>query len=339
MKLIVFCNVVINMKLTKIFLFIVMVCLALPLDGAAKTRKRKEQVLETSSYYYVGGVKGGKQHGWGICRYRNGNVYYGHWNMAYKHGLGRMVFSDGTMEFGYWRKGIFVKQNKSRFKPGKKVYGIDASKWQKKINWEKLALKASATGNVGASTAKGKYVQPVLFALVKSTEGTTIIDPTFAYNFAEAKRVGIVRGAYHFLSVNSPVEQQVEYFINNTPLESGDLPPVLDLEIAPKVMKANHSKICKMAKKWLRLVEKHYGVRPIIYTYNRYYIDYLKGKGFDDYDFWLARYGAEPTACHWELWQVTDKGRCNGIAGLVDVNLFRGDYSDFLRYVDRRGVK
>ena len=327
------------MKLVKILIFFVSVVLYCASGAQAKPRKSKERILETSSYSYVGGVKDGKQHGWGICRYNNGNAYYGFWNMGYKHGLGRIVYADGTMDFGNWNKGTLVKQKKRRFVPGKKVYGIDVSKWQNSINWEKLALRASDVGNVGAGTAKGRFVQPVLFALMKSTEGTTIIDPTFAYNFAEAARVGIVRGAYHFLSVNSPVDEQAAYFIKHTPLKRGDLPPVLDLEIAPAVMKAQHSKICRMAKQWLKIIEKHFGVKPIIYTYNKYYIDYLKGHGFDDYDFWLARYGAKPTARNWEIWQVTDKGRASGIAGPVDVDLFRGNYPEFMRYVAHKGVQ
>lgn len=308
--------------------------LAVPMQAKTKAGK-----LEASNYTYTGGVKNGKQHGWGICRYKNGNAYYGFWDHGYKHGLGRIVYADGTMDLGYWKKGIFAKQKKRRFKPGKQVYGIDVSKYQKRINWEKLALKASATGSVGGSTAKGAYVQPVLFAIMKSTEGTTIVDPTFDYNFKEAKRVGIVRGAYHFLSVSSSVEDQVEFYIKNTPLERGDLPPVLDLEIAASTMKAQHAKVCRMAKQWLKLVEKHYGVKPIIYTYNKYYLDYLKGHGFDDYDFWLARYGAKPSARHWEIWQVSDKGRAQGIAGPVDVDLFRGNYSEFKRFLAHKGIQ
>ena len=54
-------------------------------------------------------------------------------------------------------------------------------------------------------------------------------------------------------------------------------------------MAKNHAKVIRIAKEWLRIVEEHYGVRPIIYTYNNYYIDYLKGHGLDDYDYWIAR--------------------------------------------------
>ncbi|MDE6575479.1 MAG: hypothetical protein K2L84_09140 [Muribaculaceae bacterium] len=295
--------------------------------------------LRRGNYVYTGGVTDGKQNGYGVCRYTNGNVYYGFWNMGYKDGLGRMDYADGTMEFGNWQKGHLPKSKGRKFHTGDKVYGIDVAKYQKTVDWTKLSLAARADGSVVASRKKAPYLQPVLFALIKSTEGTTILDPYFKTNFKEAKRCGIIRGAYHFLSVNSPVEEQVKYFIKNTPLEPGDLPPVLDLEINKAVMQKQHAKVCRMAKKWLKEIEKHYGVKPIIYTYNNYYIDYLKGHGMDDYDFWIARYGQEPSARHWEIWQLTDKGVCTGINHAVDIDYFRGNIRDLRKYVKEKGMR
>lgn len=306
------------------------------LNSAASNTKGE---LRTGNYTYTGGVRNGKQNGYGVCRYTNGNVYYGYWDMGYKDGLGRLEHADGTIEFGNWRKGRLPKQKGKKFHAGIKVYGIDAAKYQKTINWEKLSLAARADGSVVPSRKNAPYLQPVLFALVKSTEGTTILDPTFKRNFREAKRCGIIRGAYHFLSISSPVEKQVKYFIENTPLEPGDLPPVLDLEISKTTMQKQHAKVCKMAKQWLKAVEKHYGVKPIIYTYNNYYLDYMKGHGFDDYDFWIARYGAEPSARHWEIWQFTEKGQVTGINHATDIDIFRGNLSDLKEYVAKKGIK
>lgn len=299
----------------------------------------REGELSASNYDYTGGVLDGKQHGYGVCRYKNGNVYYGHWNRGYKEGKGRLVYADGTMDFGVWRRGKLSRPKGADFKVGAKVYGIDVAKYQKKIDWTKLSIAARADGSAVPSGKSAKYMQPVLFALMKSTEGTTIVDPTFKRNFKEAKRCGIVRGAYHFLSVSSPVDEQVRFFIENTPLEPGDLPPVLDLEISKTVMARDHKKVVKMAKQWLKAIEEHYGVKPIIYTYNNYYIDYLQGHGLDGYDYWIARYGAEPSARHWEIWQFTDKGRVPGINHAVDIDLFRGTYADLVKYVKKKGIK
>ena len=70
---------------------------------------------------------------------------------------------------------------------------------------------------------------------------------------------------------------------------------------------------CEYAHKWLDAIERHYGVKPILYTYDSYYNNYLKGKGFDDYDFFIARYHEDyPRVPHLEIWQYTEKDEPEG---------------------------
>lgn len=299
------------------------------------------QVIERDAYTYEGRVVAGKFDGYGVCRYKNGNTYYGYWSKDFKSGLGRLVYADGTMEFGTWSQGKLVTPKGQKFQPGKTVYGIDVAKYQGEIDWTALGLRADASGKVLNQGGTDTYLQPVLFAFMKSTQGTTIVDPYFKRNFREAKRLGIARGAYHFLSTTASAREQAEYFIANTPLEKGDLPPVLDLEIKTSIMKAQHKKIIKLAKDWCKIIEKHYGCKPIIYTYDSYYRDYLHGHGFDHYDLWIARYRTDaPDAKHWEFWQFTDKGRTRGIKNhAVDIDRFRGDYHEFQKYIKKKGVK
>lgn len=292
--------------------------------------------LRTGTYTYTGGVTDGRQNGFGICRYRNGNVYAGNWNMSYKHGIGRMEFADGTMQFGRWERGIFKEQRGSRFEAGEVVMGIDISRYQENIDWDDLYLKADAAGK---SKGNGRYMQPVLFVFVKSTQGNSRLNPQFDRQFREAKKHGIVRGAYHYITENATGRQQAEYFIRHTPLEAGDLPPVLDLEIRREVMRRDHTRIMAIVREWLDVVEEHYGCKPIIYTYDYFYRDYLHGHGYDDYDFWIANYRQRPRFRHCEFWQFTDGGRAAGIAHDVDINLFLGgDYGDFRNYVRRNGI-
>lgn len=310
------------------------VCLA-----AGRPVPQRQGELRTSRYVYTGGISDGKQHGFGICRYTNGNIYTGYWRMGYKEGLGRIEFADGSMDFGIWREGILEAPKGRHFTVGKRCYGIDVAKYQKDIDWTALSLKARADGTISANGKNADYLQPVLFALIKSTEGVTLKDPYFDRNFAGAKAAGIIRGAYHYLSIGSPVEEQVKFFIENTPLEKGDFPPVLDLEISKNTMKKHHAQVCQMALKWLKAIEKHYGVKPVVYTYENYYKDYLKGRGFDRYDFWIARYGAEPSARRWEIWQLTDKCVCSGINHKVDLDRFRGSYTELKQYIKDKGIQ
>lgn len=299
------------------------------------------KTVTRDAYTYEGGVSGNKFNGFGVCRYRNGNVYAGFWDNDFKSGLGKMIYADGTIDFGNWKRGRLETPRGQNFRPGKAVYGIDVAKYQGRIDWTVLGLRCDASGKVLTQGGTDRFLQPVMFAFMKSTQGVSIIDPWFKRNFSEAGRVGIVRGAYHFFTPGADARAQAEYFIANTPLEIGDLPPVLDLEIDAKVMKSQHKQIIKKAKEWCRIIEKHYGCKPIIYTYDNYYREYIKGHGLDHYDCWLARYRADPpTAKHWEFWQFTDKGRTRGISNhTVDIDKFNGNYHQFLKYLKKKGVK
>ncbi len=304
--------------------------------------------LTTPQYVYTGEFKSYRPNGYGECRFNSGAVYHGFWEDGLESGLGKLIEADGSLKFGYWERGNLIKPEGAKFTPGDKVYGIDVSKYQKIIDWRQLRLPANKDGEVYAnlrrtgvvSTAISQYIQPVLFAVMKSTEGSTIQDPTFDINYEEARMNGYIRGAYHFLSPYSSVYEQVQNYIQSTPLEPGDLPPILDIEISNKVMKRDHVKICKMALQWLKEIESYYGVKPIIYTYNNYYDSYMKGRGFDDYDYWIARYSdEEPSARKWEIWQFTENGRCGGISTPVDVDIFKGDFSALRTFVKRGGIQ
>ena len=76
---------------------------------------------------------------------------------------------------------------------------------------------------------------------------------------------------------------------------------------------------------WLNIVEDHYGVKPIIYSGERYYKDFLK-EDFPEYTFWIANYNffVENLKTDWRFWQFTEKGTASGISGSVDVNIFNG---------------
>ena len=87
----------------------------------------------------------------------------------------------------------------------------------------------------------------------------------------------------------------------------------------------------KNVKAWLKAVEAHYGVRPIIYTHVQFYNHYLRGH-FEDYPLWIAHY-LQPRAPRigrsWHFWQHSERGKVNGISSRVDFNVFRGDTLTF----------
>lgn len=88
----------------------------------------------------------------------------------------------------------------------------------------------------------------------------------------------------------------------------------------------------------MQIVEAHYNVKPIIYTYVNFYENQL-GNAFDEYPFWAAHYNEKQqprTNRSWSIWQHNEKGHVNGISTFVDFNVFKGDIFEFKRLLVNR---
>ncbi len=199
---------------------------------------------------------------------------------------------------------------------GYEIHGIDISHHQGKIDWQEL----KDNGMID------KF--PVRFIMIKATEGSTAIDENFFDNFYQAREYGFTRGAYHFYSVHSSAKDQASFFIENVKLENGDLPPVLDVEHKPKNQSTEAFQQSVLL--WLNMVERHYGVKPIIYTYYKFKMQYLNDSVFDSYPYWIAHYYVEKVEYKgaWRFWQHTDVGKLPGIKGYVDFDIYNGSYYD-----------
>ena len=199
---------------------------------------------------------------------------------------------------------------------GYEIHGIDISHHQGEIDWQTLKDEGMID----------KF--PIRFIMIKATEGATKVDENFIDNFYQAREFGFTRGAYHFYSVHSSAQAQAEFFIKNVKLESGDLPPVLDVEHKPKNQTDEEFK--QSIQLWLNMVEFHYGVKPIIYTYYKFKMKYLNDSVFDDYPYWIAHYYVEKVEYKgaWKFWQHTDVGKLPGIKGNVDFNIYNGSFYD-----------
>lgn len=294
--------------------------------------------LITEDWTYEGDFDSMSPSGVGVTEYKDGSVYAGHWYKGYKQGLGRMMHPDGKVDFGFWDLGSLQSTGHKSFRTGRRAYGIDVSRHQKSWNWEDLALYANSNGRVFSSGRKtGSELQPPFFVIMKATEGSDMVDPYYASNVAQAREGRIIKGAYHFMTTLSDIETQVDNFIINAVVEKGDFPPVLDIETPHKrVEEVGVENIRKMALTWLRAVEEHYGVRPVIYTNNLFREMYLDTPEFSGYDFWIARYSdREPDSGEWLVWQFTQTGRTRGIAGGTDINIFNGSYADLKNYIGK----
>ncbi|MEO6730351.1 MAG: glycoside hydrolase family 25 protein [Ferruginibacter sp.] len=195
------------------------------------------------------------------------------------------------------------------------IHGIDVSRHQSIIDWKDV--KAMRIQNI-----------QIGFGFMKATEGVQSVDGRFRKNWFEAKKAGIPRGAYHFFNAGKSGKAQAENFIETVNLEKGDLPPVLDVEQIRGTSVAN---LQQRVGDWIKAVESHYKVKPIIYTNADFYKNYLAGK-FDEYPLWVAHYLVKDKPRikrDWVFWQHNETGRVNGINAFVDFNVFNGDSTDF----------
>lgn len=203
------------------------------------------------------------------------------------------------------------------------VHGVDVSRWQREIDWETLRKR-------GAN-----------FAFIKATDGSDHLDPMFMKNWNGAKAAGIKRGAYHFFYWCSYASAQADWFIRNVPKDPDALPPVLDVEwnhqsSCPQNLPRD--KVLAKMRVFLDRLERHYGKRPIIYTSPDFYADNLKGV-FEDYPFWLRSTAEHPSEVYpdrdWVFWQYSGTGLSKGVETHIDLNVFRGDESDWHRWLAR----
>jgi len=199
---------------------------------------------------------------------------------------------------------------------GYDIHGIDISHYQGAIDWELLRDQGTIDDC------------PIRFVMIKATEGSTKVDARFEENFNMARDYGFTRGAYHYFSTQSTASAQATHFINTVKLERGDLPPVLDVEQKPRSQSVSDFQTSVL--EWLQRVENYYGVKPILYTYYKFKMDYLNDSVFNQYPYWIAHYYVDSLEYQgdWKFWQHTDAGRLPGIKGPVDFNIYNGSFYD-----------
>jgi lysozyme len=201
------------------------------------------------------------------------------------------------------------------------VHGVDVSRWQGDIDWQKLRRN-------GAN-----------FVYIKATDGGDHLDPMFSRNWRAADLAGLRRGAYHFFYWCRTAGEQADWFIRNVPKVAGALPPVIDVEWNGESRcrrRPSREKVLEKMQVFMDKLERHYGQRPVIYTAPDFYDDNLKG-AFKDYPFWLRSVAAHPSKRYpgrdWVFWQYSGSGLSHGVDGRIDLNVFHGDQRDWQRWL------
>jgi len=194
-----------------------------------------------------------------------------------------------------------------------KIFGVDVSEYQGKILWDSVAL------------INERF--PVDFIFIRATMGVSGKDKKFVNNWKSVQQISRLRGAYHYFRSNENSIRQADNFIRTVKLQPGDMPPVLDIEERPRSQPMDSLRVG--LKRWLDRVERHYKIRPIVYSGDSYFTDFLE-KEFKDYTLWIANYNfwVEKPKDHWDFWQFSEKGNVKGIRGFVDLNMYNGEIED-----------
>lgn len=187
------------------------------------------------------------------------------------------------------------------------IHGIDISHYQGKVFWE-------AIGN----NSKMAYVY------LKATEGGNNIDNMYQTNIDLAHRYGLMVGSYHFYRPKVSQQLQLDNFKAQCRPGNQELLPMIDIE-TKSGMKTDE--FCDSLFKFLRLVEKAYRQKPLLYTFANFYDTYLLGK-LHGYKVMIAQYTQREPRLRdnfdFIMWQYTGKGHIDGINGYVDKSRFMG---------------
>jgi lysozyme len=193
---------------------------------------------------------------------------------------------------------------------GPTIRGIDVSYHQETIAWRRVRQAG------------------VLFAFIRVADGVSLADPRFASNWAGAKRVGVLRGAYQYFRPEDSAIAQADLLIAAIRRDPGELPPVIDVEADGGQPPAQ---LAARVRAWVERVRAELRVEPIVYTGPDFWRERAGGADLAGPPLWLAHYTqgcpAVPSPwTRWTFWQHTDRGAVPGVDGPVDLNLFAGDY-------------
>lgn len=196
---------------------------------------------------------------------------------------------------------------------GAQKIGIDVSKWNGEIDWDKVK-------NAG-----------VEFAIVRagyrgSSTGSLVEDPYFHANMKAAAASGVPTGVYFFTQAVNEVEAVEEAsavlkLISEYKLE---YPIYIDTEGAGGNGRADGLDVetrTLVCEAFCRTIANA-GYESGVYASRNWLNNNLKTERLEQYQIWLAEYRSVPLyQGYYQMWQYTSKGKIDGIEGNVDLNI------------------
>lgn len=206
------------------------------------------------------------------------------------------------------RVGIKYEDIYTEYKNNKTKIGIDISKWQGNVDFQKLkeANVEFVMIRLGYQTGFGKEI---------------VLDKYYEQNIKLANKYGIKAGVYFYSYAKNTndAKKQAEFVKKHIKNYKIDMPIAFDFEDWKNIELAKLSiyDINKNAKTFLDEIKKD-GYQVLNYG-SKYYLENI----WDiDYPTWLAHYtGKTNYSKDYKMWQLTENGLISGIQGFVDVNV------------------
>lgn len=287
-----------------------------------------------------------RPHGHGIYKAYDGSYYQGAWHEGQRHGFGFATTPWQRLRVGEWANDRYLGERMHY--TSERIYGIDISRYQHEqgkkkfdINWN--LMRITHLGTISKKHISGTVDYPVRFVYIKSTEGTTVKNKYYKTDYLNARKHGIRTGSYHFFSVRTTGADQANYFLKNSCFRQGDLPPVLDVEPTAAQIRdmGGTPALFARIRSWMNIVERHCGVKPVLYV-SQSFVDRYLGDAPDlkkDYKVWIARYGEYKPDVHLAIWQLCPDGRVSGIKVPVDINVFDGYGEEYKEFLENNAIR
>lgn len=205
-----------------------------------------------------------------------------------------------------------------RLADGASVFGIDVSKWNKEIDWQKV--KAAGVeyaiircGYRGAST------------------GALVEDPYFEKNIKNATEAGVRVGVYFFTQATTPVEavEEASMVLMLCNQYKISFPLYIDTEGAGGNGRADGLDVETRTAVCTAFCEtiENAGYTAGVYASKNWLTGKLDTQKLSPYSVWLAQYSGKPSyQGTYDMWQYTSAGTVDGISTLVDFNVSYMDY-------------
>ncbi len=199
------------------------------------------------------------------------------------------------------------------------IKGIDISRYQKTVDWDKVA-------------SDGVEYAIIRLGYRGYDKGGLVLDELYEENIEGALKEGVAVGVYFVtqaISVEEAIEE-AEFVLENMRDHDITWPVVLDLE-DPASSSARTASLTRDEQTDITVAFcetiREAGYTPMLYCNIRWFMEELDLTRLTEYDKWFAQYFNRPFFPYeYQMWQYTNNGRVEGIAGPVDLNISFVDY-------------